>query len=86
MLLSSFIAVRIFCINVTASNELSDLLKDESSEVDLVGPTLLALKTLLEIPVHATPSAQDSFSSLVHGLLSVCIRNIDEMRYVYHGR
>jgi hypothetical protein len=58
-----------------------DLLKDESSEVDFVGPTLLALKSLLEIPLHTASNAQYRFDRLVHGLLSACALNIDDMRY-----
>ncbi|KAI0258392.1 clathrin-coated vesicle protein [Gloeopeniophorella convolvens] len=56
----------------------SDLLRDETSEIDFAGPTLPALKTLL------TPSPNQQvtefFSRVVHGLLSSCLLNIDEMR------
>jgi hypothetical protein len=62
---------------------LSDMLKDESSEADLVGPTLSALKSLLEIPSHRASDSQEMFSRLVHGVLSACLVNIDEMRYVF---
>lgn len=53
-----------------------ELLKDESTEIDLVGPTLPALKSLLEFP------QQDKalYARLVHALLSACLLNIDEMR------
>lgn len=55
-----------------------DLLRDETSEVDLVGPTLPALKSLL------TPGPNyevtEFFQRIVHGLLSSCLLNIDEMR------
>ncbi len=53
-----------------------ELLKDESTEIDLVGPTLPALKSLLEFP------QQDKalYTRLVHALLSACLLNIDEMR------
>ncbi|KDR82328.1 hypothetical protein GALMADRAFT_237575 [Galerina marginata CBS 339.88] len=58
----------------------NDLLKDESSEIDLVGPTLPALKTLLDLPVVAGPDDRDRYSRLVHALLSACLLNIDSMR------
>jgi hypothetical protein len=58
----------------------TELLKDESSEVDLVGPTLPALKSLLDLPVDDNPEAEDKFGRLVHGLLSSCLLNVDEMR------
>ncbi|KAK7064864.1 clathrin-coated vesicle protein [Favolaschia claudopus] len=56
----------------------SELLKDESSEIDLVGPTLPALKSLLDLPVTSA-EAGERFSRLVHGLISACLLNIDEM-------
>lgn len=58
----------------------TELLKDESTEVDLVGPTLPALKALLDIPVYTTPDAKNKFGRLVHGLLSACLLHVDEMR------
>ncbi|PFH53326.1 hypothetical protein AMATHDRAFT_55203 [Amanita thiersii Skay4041] len=56
-----------------------DLLKDESSDIDLVGPTLPSLKALLEFP---TTSQEDRamYVRVVHGLLSACLLNVDEMR------
>ncbi|KAF8206326.1 armadillo-type protein [Mycena galopus ATCC 62051] len=56
----------------------SELLKDESSEIDLVGPTLTALKSLLDLPT-TSPDASDRYGRLVHGLISSCLLNIDEM-------
>ncbi|KAJ7767277.1 clathrin-coated vesicle protein [Mycena metata] len=56
----------------------SELLKDESSEIDLAGPTLTALKSLLDLPT-ASPDASDRYSRLVHGLVSACLLNVDEM-------
>ncbi|KAF8648973.1 hypothetical protein AX16_006087 [Volvariella volvacea WC 439] len=57
----------------------SDLLKDESSEIDLVGPTLPSLKSLLDLPLVAGPEAKDRYERLIHGLLSACLINIDQM-------
>ncbi|KAJ7205156.1 clathrin-coated vesicle protein [Mycena haematopus] len=56
----------------------SELLKDESSDIDLAGPTLTALKSLLDLPT-TSPDAGDRYSRLVHGLVSACLLNIDEM-------
>ena len=59
-----------------------ELLKEEKSDIDLIGPTLQSLKTLLDPPPSKT--AADSalkFYRVVHGLLSACLANIDEMRY-----
>ncbi|KIL59187.1 hypothetical protein M378DRAFT_27111 [Amanita muscaria Koide BX008] len=53
----------------------TELLKDESSEIDLVGPTLPALKSLLEYP----PQDQALYNRFIHALLSACLSNIDEM-------
>ncbi|KAL0960465.1 hypothetical protein HGRIS_005508 [Hohenbuehelia grisea] len=58
----------------------SELLKEETSEIDLVGPTLPCLKALLDLPTHCKPEARDRFSKTVHGLASACLLNIDEMR------
>ncbi|KAI0717727.1 ARM repeat-containing protein [Cerioporus squamosus] len=55
-----------------------ELLKDEISEIDLVGPTLQALKALLDRPANL-PDPDNKFGRVVHGLLSTCLVNIDEM-------
>ncbi|RDB24443.1 HEAT repeat-containing protein 5B [Hypsizygus marmoreus] len=57
----------------------NDLLKDESSEIDLVGPTLPALKMLLDLPPSPVSNTEDRYARLVHGLLSSCLLNIDAM-------
>ncbi|KAF9499159.1 clathrin-coated vesicle protein [Pleurotus eryngii] len=57
----------------------SELLKDESSEVDLVGPTLPSLKILLDLPVHGKPEAKEKFGKTVNALASACLLNIDGM-------
>jgi hypothetical protein len=66
---------------VTGSPLTIELLKDESSEIDLVGPTLPALKTMLEFPVSAADT-KEKYRRLVHGLLSACLLNVDAMRLV----
>lgn len=59
-----------------------DLLKDESSEIDLVSPTLPALKSLLDVPVaRANEAEKGRYSSVIHALLSACLLNIDNMRW-----
>ncbi|CAA7266119.1 unnamed protein product [Cyclocybe aegerita] len=58
----------------------ADMLKDETSEVDLVSPTLPSLKLLLDLPVSQGPDDKDRYSRLIHALLSACLLNIDSMR------
>jgi hypothetical protein len=57
-----------------------DLLKDETAEVDLVGPTLPSLKALLEISVLPTAEGKEKFTRTVHGLVSSCLLSIDGLR------
>ncbi|KIM27128.1 hypothetical protein M408DRAFT_16736 [Serendipita vermifera MAFF 305830] len=54
----------------------SELLKDEISEYDLVGPTLPALKSMLDI--KPSSNGADSYAKLIHGLISCCLQNIEE--------
>jgi hypothetical protein len=54
-----------------------ELLKDEISDTDLVGPTLPSLKMMLELTAPSS-SGTDSYAKLVHGLLSCCLQNIEE--------
>lgn len=54
------------------------LLKDESSEVDLIGPSLPALKVILDVS-SSTGIDPQKYGKLVHGLLSACLQNVDEM-------
>lgn len=65
-------------VRAVAISLYGDLLRDETSEIDFVGPTLPALKSLL------TPGPNyevtEFFQRVVHGLLSSCLLNIDEMR------
>lgn len=58
---------------------LPELLKDETSEGDLVGPTLQSLKIILDHPPQDKKLGHD-YERLVHGLLSACLINVDEMR------
>ncbi|EJD52751.1 ARM repeat-containing protein [Auricularia subglabra TFB-10046 SS5] len=59
----------------------SAFLKDELSELDLVGPTLPALKALLEVsPGPAVTASNSAYGRVVHGLLSACLLNMEEMR------
>ena len=57
----------------------SELLKDETSEADLVTPTLPAFRSLLAVSCH--PSVCERYGKLIHGLLSSCLLNVDEMRF-----
>ena len=58
----------------------TDLLKDETTEIDLVGPTFPALKALLNLPVAPGPDNKERYNQLIHALLSTCLRHIDVMR------
>ncbi|KIJ69624.1 hypothetical protein HYDPIDRAFT_124270 [Hydnomerulius pinastri MD-312] len=55
-----------------------ELLKDETLDVDLITPTLPAFKSLLAVDAH--PKAYDRYDKLMHGVLSSCLLNVDEMR------
>lgn len=57
-----------------------DMLKDESSEIDLVGPTLPSLKALLDLPMSTTRDSKERYGRAVHALISACLLNIDSMR------
>jgi hypothetical protein len=56
----------------------SELLKDETLDIDLITPTLPAFKSLLTVEAH--PKVRDRYDSLIHGMLSSCLLNVDEMR------
>ena len=55
-----------------------DLLKNDFSVVDLIGPTLPALKLMLDNPPSGVDSAESSYTKLMHGFLSSCLQNVDE--------
>lgn len=59
---------------------LTEMLHDESSEVDLVGPTLPSLKTLCEQASKSVRAGSDLLQRAVHGFLSAALQNIDDMR------
>ncbi|KAF8841000.1 clathrin-coated vesicle protein [Paxillus ammoniavirescens] len=56
----------------------AELLKDETLDIDLITPTLPAFKSLLIVEAH--PKVRDRYDSLIHGMLSSCLLNVDEMR------
>jgi HEAT repeat-containing protein 5 len=58
----------------------AELLKEEKSEVDLAGPTLQSLKSMLENYPGKGDESLGRYSQLVHGLFSACLVNVDEMR------
>ena len=79
--LYSYTLVRqIFCDQCSNLFSLqTDLLKDETSEIDLVGPTLPTLKALLNLPIAPSPDNEEWYNWLIHALLSTCLRHIDSM-------
>ena len=59
----------------------SEMLKNEKLDIDLAGPTLQTLKGLLDNSPRADrQAAVEQYAELIHGLLSACLLNIDEMR------
>lgn len=66
-----------------------DLLKDETSNMDLAGPTLPVLKMLVDQALSGQvqlPGVGSTGEKLIHGFLSACLANIDDMRWVCLGR
>ena len=61
-------------------NLFSELLKDETLDIDLITPTLPAFKSLVLVDPHLR--ARDRYDNLIHGTLSSCLLNVDEMRLV----
>ena len=58
-------------------------MREKKSEIDMAGPTLQSLKAMLDNPPSKLQTeALSRYSRLVHGLLSGCLVNIDDMRYV----
>ncbi|KAN0065708.1 hypothetical protein ACQY0O_000838 [Thecaphora frezii] len=58
----------------------SETLRDETSEVDLVGPTLSSLKDLCERAVRASKPGSELLQRAVHGFLSAALQYVDDMR------
>ena len=58
------------------------LLKDETTEVDAITPTLPIFKTIIERSIAARAPGSDLITRIVHGMLSACLTNVDEVRCV----
>ena len=60
-----------------------DLLKDETPNMDLAGPSLPVLKLLVDQALSGqvqVPGVTATGEKIVHGLLSACLTNIDDLR------
>ncbi|KDQ54486.1 hypothetical protein JAAARDRAFT_80176 [Jaapia argillacea MUCL 33604] len=66
-------------VRAAALSIYSELLRDESAEIDYVGPTLPSLKLFLD-PPRRLGDPLLKYERSVHGLLSACLVNIDNMR------
>lgn len=62
---------------VAGFHSYSELLRDESSEVDLVGPSLVSLR---ELCTQSASVGGDSLTRSIHGFLSASVQTIDDMR------
>ena len=58
----------------------SEMLRDETSELDLVGPTLPSLKDLCQRAFRGLKPGSELLQRAVHGFLSAALQNVDEMR------
>ncbi|KAM0751074.1 ARM repeat-containing protein [Meredithblackwellia eburnea MCA 4105] len=58
----------------------AQLLKDESSDADLIGPTLPVLKTLLDRGFHMRMGVPTVLPKVINGMLSASLQNIDDVR------
>jgi HEAT repeat-containing protein 5 len=56
-----------------------DFLKDETSTIDVVSPTLQSLKALLD--VKSMSNTDDKYDRVAHAILSSCLGSIDQMRF-----
>lgn len=56
------------------------MLRDETSEVDLVGPTLSSLKELCERAPQAMKANSEVLPKAIHGFMSAALQNVDDMR------
>ncbi|KAG8856911.1 hypothetical protein FRB96_006174 [Tulasnella sp. 330] len=74
-------AIQLEEVRALAVSLYADLLKYEKSEIDLCGPTFTSLKAALEMKsAELQGDALAKYQRLLHGLLSACLQNIDEMR------
>lgn len=58
----------------------SELLKDETSEQDLVGASLSSLKDLCERSAKSVKPNSDVLQRAIHGLLSQALQHVDDLR------
>lgn len=58
-----------------------DLLRDESHEQDVAGPTLPAFKLLLDAGYTHSPD-QETLGKAIHSILSAALSNLDDVRLV----
>ena len=58
----------------------SELLKDETSEQDLVGPSLGSLKDLCERSAKSAKPNSDVLQRAIHGFVSQALQHVDDLR------
>lgn len=58
------------------------MLSDETTEVDLVGPTLPVLKLLCDRAFHVRNGTLAILPKVLNAMLSACLKNIDDVRQV----
>lgn len=58
----------------------AEMLKDETSEQDLVGPTLGSLKDLCERSAKSIRPDSDVLQRAIHGFLSQALQHVDDLR------
>ncbi|KAJ3914962.1 clathrin-coated vesicle protein [Lentinula edodes] len=79
MILAAFSAFATVAVGTSIAFR-EDLRSDELNEIDLAGLAFRSLKVLLDLPLASNSDAQQRYQRLIHGLLSACLLNIDEMR------
>lgn len=63
--------------------KMSEILNDRTTSIDLVGPVLPALKTIVERAFaqhHQLSQHSNILSSVLHGLVSQALQNVEESR------
>lgn len=77
------------CIEVTQRADLcavglhlfTDLLRDETPNMDYAGALLPVMKSLVDQSIRSdVPGTSTGADKVVHGLLSACLTNVDDMR------